>query len=228
MIKRILKGAAKQMGIEIHKTNQSFRQVSQATKFNWLREFNIGTVLDIGANAGQFAMAIRPFVPGATIYSFEPLKDVCEGVQRKASENRDAKWQAFNIALGDANGKQSIHRTKNTTDSSLLPMSERFASAYGGAQSESWTEEITVRRLDDFVAEGAIKIQPALMVKLDVQGFEDRVINGGENTIKQAKVVYCEVVFRKPLYDGQLLFDGLYQRLQRAWFQLRGVLSPRV
>lgn len=210
------------MGFEIHKAKKGFRKLSEETKFKWLHEFQIRTVLDIGANAGQFALSIRPFAPEAMIYSFEPLKDVCEGVNAKAREKGDAKWKAFPIALGDTNGRQTIHRTKNTTDSSLLRMSDRFSSAYGTQQEDSWSEEILVRRLDDLVAEKMITIEPGLMVKMDVQGFEDRVISGGESIIKQATIVYCEVVFRKALYEGQLLFDGLFQRLHGLGFKCAG------
>ena len=36
------------------------------------------TVLDVGANTGQFALEIHKILPQAMIYSFEPLKDCYE------------------------------------------------------------------------------------------------------------------------------------------------------
>ena len=47
-----------------------------------LNTYGIRTVFDLGANAGQFATRVHNWIPNATIYSFEPLKDVYAQLQQ--------------------------------------------------------------------------------------------------------------------------------------------------
>jgi hypothetical protein len=50
----------------------------------WFKSFGIDTVLDIGANTGQFTKTILALLPNANIYSFEPLPDCFEQLQEFA------------------------------------------------------------------------------------------------------------------------------------------------
>src|SRR5438034_257558 len=55
----------------------------------WLRELNPKTILDIGANTGQFAVAINTILPDARILSFEPLPDCFEQLKRNLSKAKN-------------------------------------------------------------------------------------------------------------------------------------------
>src|SRR4051812_23319796 len=70
-----------------------------------LRDFmashRIETVIDVGANAGQFARLLRERIAyQGRIISIEPLPDVFAGLQAKAAG--DDNWSVLNMALGDA------------------------------------------------------------------------------------------------------------------------------
>jgi hypothetical protein len=60
-------------------------------------------------------------------------------------------------------------------------------------------------------------------VKIDVQGYEDRVIAGGDAVISRSKAMIVEVSFQE-LYEGQPLFDDIYQRLKQKGFAYMGNL----
>ena len=81
---------------------------------------------------------------------------------------------------------------------------------------------VNVARLDDIALQ--LELAPPLLIKIDVQGFEDRVLAGGEQTIRQADVLIIETSF-EPLYEGQLLFDDLYRRLYAWGFNYAGAIS---
>src|SRR2546421_123255 len=51
-------------------------------EYGWLKKSNIQTVVDIGANEGQFARLAAELFPAARILSFEPLPDVYERLVR--------------------------------------------------------------------------------------------------------------------------------------------------
>jgi ubiquinone/menaquinone biosynthesis C-methylase UbiE len=50
-------------------------------KNRWLKNTGIQSVLDIGANTGQFAKKIRWIFPNVKIYAFEPIPSVFNSLQ---------------------------------------------------------------------------------------------------------------------------------------------------
>ena len=85
------------------------------------------------------------------------------------------------------------------------------------------TIEIKMQRLDDAVQ--SLKLVQPLMLKIDVQGYEERVLRGGEKTLALADVVLVETSLEK-LYDGQSLFDDVYRLLTTQGFTYRGSFDP--
>ena len=81
------------------------------------------------------------------------------------------------------------------------------------------TETIEVRRLSDVVRE--LHLRDPLLLKVDVQGFEDKVIAGGEDVVARAKIIIIEVSFQ-PLYEGGPLFDDIYRLLKERGFTYNG------
>ena len=186
--------------------------------FRWLEKYQIKTVLDIGANEGLFAMEYAKILPSATIYSFEPILAVFERLKRRTS---GLNVKVFNFGLGDASGKLKINVNQFSPSSSILELSAVHQENYGFA-FKSTEEEITIRRLDDEFADS--DFEKNLLVKIDVQGFEDKVINGAGNILASTKVVFLEMTFRE-LYSGQKLFHDLYTRLYGLGFDYAGSMS---
>ena len=183
---------------------------------DWLRSLPVRTVLDIGANTGQFAAEIRDLLPEAFIYSFEPLRDA--HAELVARMKGDGRFRAFNVALGDEDSRSVIHRSDFSPSSSMRPMLELHTAAWPHTAGVA-AEEVEVRRLDSL----GIEPEPELLVKIDVQGFEDKVIEGGRATIARASYVVTEVSFGS-LYEGQPLFEDIYRLLGGMGFGYRGSL----
>lgn len=181
-----------------------------------LEKYNIDTVLDIGANAGQFAEEIHKQLPRAKIYSFEPLKDIFLRLQEKT--NTIPNFKAFNIGLGEKNGSAEIERSSFSLSSSFLPMGTLHKKLYPKS-AETYKETVDVRRLDDVT--GEMNLSGNILIKIDVQGFENAVINGGKATISKAKVLLLETSFVE-LYVGQPLFDDIYRLLKPLGFKYIG------
>ena len=89
---------------------------------------NINTVLDIGANVGDFAYLIHNLFPKAVIYSFEPLDDCYEKLKMRMEKVK--KFEAFNVALADFNGELTFHRNQHLPSSSPLPMADLHRQNY--------------------------------------------------------------------------------------------------
>jgi hypothetical protein len=86
-------------------------------------------------------------------------------------------------------------------------------------------ETITVKKLDDLFNE--LNVDGKFMVKIDVQGFEDRVIKGGIESLKKADSILIETSFEE-LYEDQLLFDGIYQLLTGIGFIFKGNVTQAI
>lgn len=192
------------------------RRVPPFEPYDWLKGRNIHTVFDIGANVGQFASQIHRVLPDAMLYSFEPLEDCYNELLKKMGHL--PTFRAFNFALGDRNGQAQIYRNDYTPSSSLLPMEELHKQAFPFTDHAT-LEKIEVRRLDDVV--GDLEVNENVLIKIDVQGFEDKVILGGEKLLSRASVLVVETTF-EPLYNGQPLFDAIYDLLRKRGFAYMG------
>ena len=83
-------------------------------------------------------------------------------------------------------------------------------------------EKIKVKRLDDIIYD--LKVEGNILVKIDVQGYEDRVIHGGKKVVSGAKVLIVETSFQS-LYETQPLFDSIYVLLKQIGFKYMGSLD---
>jgi hypothetical protein len=88
--------------------------------------------------------------------------------------------------------------------------------------SKEVLEKIVIKRLDDVA--GDLELAENILIKLDVQGFEDKVILGGPKTIQMAKLLIVETSFES-LYVGQPLFDTIYEMVRRMGFAYHGNFS---
>lgn len=218
IIKRIIRKFFNILGLDISRI-----PVYEKHKFTWLKDFNINTILDIGANEGQFAIEISHFIPNVCIYSFEPLREVFEKLTAN-SYKICGSFQSYNIALGNFNGVTKIYRNKFSPSSSILKMANLHEEIFPFTK-ESLEEEIVIRKLDDFIIEKNLQLIDNILIKLDVQGYEKEVINGGLKTFKKAKIAIIEVSFYE-LYKGQPLFEDIYDLLLDLEFKYKGSINP--
>ena len=140
-LKRLLKIPFNILGFDVVRLNPP-----QAHR--WLRDLNIRTVLDIGANDGRFARKIHAILPSAAILSFEPLRIPFLMMQHNMM--RVANFRAFQFALGDDTTEAEIQCNEYTPSSSLLPMTDLHREAFPGT-SVTRPERIQIKRLDDVV-----------------------------------------------------------------------------
>lgn len=180
---------------------------------------SVRTVVDIGANRGQFSLAARRWAPGVKVFAFEPLSGPA-AVFRKVFAG-DARVRLFQAAIGPQAGEAVIHVSAADDSSSLLPISGLQERLFPGT-GEAATEKIRVGRLGDFVS--AEDIEAPALLKLDVQGFELEALQGCEDLLDRFAHVYVECSFVE-LYTGQALADEVIAWLRERGFRLSGVYN---
>jgi FkbM family methyltransferase len=178
-----------------------------------LRGRRIDLVLDVGANEGHWAEGLRQGGYLGRIVSFEPLSGAYGELQRRAAN--DPNWETFGVALSNEAGTASFHVAGNSSSSSFLPMAARHVAS--APESAYVTEEaVNVRKLDDVAAE-VVRPAERIWLKIDVQGFELRVLEGAERTLEQVDVLETELSL-VALYEGQPLIGEMLAQLANHGF----------
>jgi len=163
------------------------------------------SVLDVGANKGQFAMFARRRWPVARLICFEPLP----GPRRKLSRLLGNRAELHAIALGDEDGEAEMHLASREDSSSLLALGDAQKRLF--SMNEERVLTVPVCRLDDIVRPGDL-VRPTLL-KIDVQGFEFEVLKGAVGLLDAVDEVYVECSFVE-LYVGQRLAADVAEFLQ--------------
>jgi FkbM family methyltransferase len=179
---------------------------------------SLSTIVDIGANRGQFALAARS-IAGAKVISFEPLPGPAKVFQYVLGSDKDVLF--YNVAIGPRSEQREMHVSAQDDSSSLLPISDVQSTLFPGTEELS-TIEVQVAPLDTFIEHDEIK-SPA-MLKLDVQGYEFEALRGCESLLCNFEFIYCECSFVE-LYAGQKLVADVIGWLSVRNYHLKGVFN---
>lgn len=182
-----------------------------------LRFIRADTIIDVGANKGQFAIAA--LAAGAKrIISFEPLDSEAEIFGRNFG--RDQRVALHRLALAESSGEAVFHVADRPDSSSLLSIGTRQTQAFNVREADTVT--VRMERLDGVVLRSMLEGE--VLLKIDVQGAECRVIEGARGLLPFIRYVYAEGSFVE-LYSGQPLAGDLIRALDGAGFALRGIYN---
>ena len=168
-------------------------------------------VFDVGANVGQSAKTYRRLYPHADIWSFEPFPVTYEHLCHSLADDR---FHPVALALSDRISKAELNIGAVSITNSLLRRETDTGEAI----------EVQTDTLDHFCSEHGISNIDIL--KVDVEGAEDRVFGGAKDMLSRRAIrsVFVEVYFR-PVYDGMPMFWDLNAQLSNFGFGLRGLYS---
>ena len=217
LVKRLINNAVEAFGYEI------FRKVKDNSLFG-LERFPIKTILDIGANRGQFARRALSVFPDAKIFCFEPLPAPLKELENWSKV--DPRVFPCPVALGAESGEVTMHLTLDQDDSSsMLKITENCVKTYPvtGRQATAVVKQST---LDEFMTSPEMKggVAPELLIKVDVQGYEPNVIRGGAATFGRARAAILEVCI-DDLYEGQASFKQIFSLMDGMGFVYKGNLE---
>jgi FkbM family methyltransferase len=179
----------------------------------------VDSVIDIGANRGQFALCCRRLFPDAPIVSFEPLQAPANTYRRVFAG--DTHTRLVESAIGTTAGTAAMHVSRWDVSSSLLPIGQGQHDNFPLTE-EARQETVTVSPLSAHVSSDSLGMRALL--KLDVQGFELAALQGCADLLDRFQYVYVEASFIE-LYVGQALATEVIAWLLERNFQLRCVAN---
>lgn len=139
-------------------------------------------IFDVGANIGVTTALLAHHAKDGQVISFEPSPVAFKYLEGTVAANQFANVKAVNVAIGAATGKMPFSDDPNSATASHLNAN--------GALSEA-SHTVMVERLDDVASLYAPNKLD--FIKIDVEGYEKGVIEGGLQTIKARRpLVFLE------------------------------------
>lgn len=180
------------------------------------------TLLDVGANEGDFIRSAALLAKLGQVIAFEP-QPACRPLLEKVLTTAP-NGKLIAAAVGSTAGEIKLICTANSKMASVLAPQRGIEKSYAaGDYAIIEKVMVPVMRLDDAVPAGT----NIGLLKLDVQGYEMEALRGGTRVLTETKALLVEINY-VPHYEGAVDFDVLHQFLGEAGFRLHGISAPFV
>jgi len=174
---------------------------SYERKVQQLMNLDNGVFVDIGAHIGSHTIRMAKNVDH--VYSFEPTPSTYNVLLRNIQLNNCYNVTALPIAISDKNGKAALYIDElNTGENSLTQFSHK---------NQILVETCT---FDNFLEENTIDARDIKLLKIDVEGVEDKVFIGAKKFLKQ--------------FNPTILFESLNERKLRSASKILNSFGYRI
>ena len=159
-----------------------------------------GVAIDVGANIGLHTLVMASVAREGRVLAFEPHPLNRSKLRENLSLNSCRNVKVFDIALDKDSGSVSLHSPDDVSNlgrSSMLPLGE-------------WKSfDVTSKTLDEIA--GTEGLERVDLVKIDVEGLEGAVLQGGSEVLKR--------------FRPALVFEFGQDLWSRAGYELGGVID---
>ncbi len=204
LLRRVVNQTLNTCGYQVQRLHQPVRALASVA---------FSTVIDGGANVGEYSRDIRNRYPEALIFAFEPVPEIFDRLKRNLAG--DEKTECYNQALGAAPGRAEFQVFADGFSSSLLAQTD-----WSGNQKPVRTIVVEVTTLDEWARDKLVR-RPALL-KLDLEGCELAALRGGRQILNSIDFIELETTFPK-IREGQPTLRELINFLHDYQFELMDV-----
>jgi len=183
-----------------------------------LASYRIDTIVDVGANEGQFGAMMRELGFKGDIHSFEPVKLTYDLLAKAAAG--DPHWTAHNLALGKAPGNLVLNVSEGSVFSSALRPNDYGTAKFNDIKVQR-QEEVEVSTLDHFVEQHLCDKKRRIFLKMDTQGYDLEVFAGASASLDKICCILSELSLI-PIYDGMTDYLQALAAYQHKGFSASG------
>lgn len=213
-IRRVVKRLLRSVGIDVHGYTPGSSRDAQLQAA--LMKFNIGVVVDIGANEGQFGSELLAAGYRGKIISIEPLVEAHSKLVHLASAHLG--WSVhLPVAVGSEGGQVPFYVSANSVSSSALRVLNASVNAAPQSQQIE-TRTVSVVTVDELYRYYCLPTK-GVMLKIDTQGYEWAVLDGARESLRIVDLVFVELSLHE-LYKGQRLWLDVIQRMAVSGFEM--------
>ncbi len=201
---KFARGIGRLFGYDVTRYRKSFS--FSPTLNRLLRHFTFDGVVDVGANKGLFSRHCLKSLPGVPVVSFEPTQDLAAELTRAAAGQ--PRWTIVQKGLSDVPGNAMLNLSATSVFNSINDANPEFTENFGGLAFNG-RQAVELTTLDLFVPESSLARQENLLLKIDTQGHDFKVLRGGHETLKRARAVIVELPFQNIYASGDTHADIL-------------------
>lgn len=169
---------------------------------------NLRTVVDVGANVGQWSTMLLDLITPEKLLIIEPQPAAFARLQQAFGRRPNVELHC--VAIGDAEGITKLRVTRDTTGASVLAPREEMRELVGSNWTVESEIEVPVKTLDGLLA-GLPEIS---LLKIDVQGFEKAVLAGASESLRRTSFLLIELNYMRQ-YEGGSWFGEIHDILTR-------------
>jgi FkbM family methyltransferase len=189
-VKKVLRRIVNKAGYDVVKLKNSNASLADNLA-NVIAAKNIGCILDVGANAGQYGVFLRELGYRGHIVSFEPVSAVFDRLKLAAKD--DPKWLCFRYALGDRDEEKTINVYSSTVFSSFLDATD-YSKSIWRSLNERQPEQVQVRTLSGLFPELLGRVGDVrCLLKMDTQGYDLNVFRGAQDVLPHVDALQSEI-----------------------------------
>ncbi len=151
---------------------------------------NIDTIIDAGANGGQYAKKAFSLGYNGIIHSFEPVSVLYHALENQKNSH-NYQWYTHYQGLGEKQESKTIYVSKHSACSTLNPY---FQKELLCKDTDIARETLQLDTLDHYLEQNNISFKNGYL-KIDVENYEKEVLLGSRETINRIKALEIETRF---------------------------------
>lgn len=171
-------------------------------------------VLDIGAHVGQTAKEFRQIFPTEPIHCFEPTSATFRTLKENTATLANVSYH--NVAIGNTDGETTFFTNANSQTNSLLDNDEGNTQQLAGLVEHVGKEVVKVQTLETWFRQSQLPPNAKLILKADVQGAENLLIDGGMDVFRNNVAIFYTEIGVANLYQGQASLKDILERMERC------------
>ncbi len=217
--KRFVRRIINLFGLEICRFNSTGSGRARLARF--LSSKGVSLVFDVGASTGQYARLLRDIGYRGRIISFEPLSAPHHKLRKLAA--KDPKWIVPPcVAVGETDRMVAINVAENSVFSSVLP-GRPILTRVDPASRCVAVEHVRMVTLDN-AAQAYMLPGDTAFLKVDVQGYEKKVLEGARSLVRSVVGVQLELSL-VTLYEEELPFRPMIDFMESLGFNVHSFSS---
>lgn len=184
-------------------------------------------IFDVGANKGQSIERFKKILNKPIIHAFEPNIEEFEILNEKFQLNKNVYLN--NIGVSEISEIRELNVTVNSGNSSFYKINKntdwiKIRSKQFDTDQENFiknVQKVSCETLDEYCSKN--KIKEINLLKIDTQGYEDKVLSGAKNLINNKNIEFIELeIMLDDVYEKTMSFYEIERQLLNN-YKLYGV-----